>query len=107
MKRTVHYAAQGVGNRPSETFTPSKNHFANAKLSKEVTAQIEEMGLARVAGNVFECASSQEFWKVSDTGSLVRLTTGEVDHGDRIAPAPKESAQTADFLQGILSDLEF
>lgn len=107
MKRTVHYAAAGVGNRPSEAFTPSKNHFANAKFSKEVTAQIAEMGLVRVAGNVFECAPSQEFWKVSDKGSLVRLTSGEMDGGDHIAPAPKESAQTADFLQGILADLEF
>jgi hypothetical protein len=108
MRRTVHYAAAGVGTRPSEAFTPSKNHLASEKkLSKEASAQIAEMGLNRVAGNVFECPSTKDFWKVGDTGSLVRLTSGEVDDGDRIAPAPKESAQTADFLQGILADLEF
>jgi hypothetical protein len=108
MKRTIHYAAAGLGTRPSEAFTPSKNHYASdSKLSKEASAMVAEMGLQRVAGNVFECPSTQEFWKVGDKGSLVRLTSGEVDNGDRIAPAPKESAQTADFLQGILAELEF
>jgi len=103
-----HYAAAGVGTRPSEAFTPSKNHMASStKLTKEASAQIAEMGLVRLAGNVFECPSSKDFWKVSDKGSLVRLTSGEVDNGDKISPAPKESAQTADFLQGILADLEF
>jgi len=105
MKRTVHYAAAGVAQRPSEVLTPTKNHYAS--LSKDAAAKVAEMGLTRVAGNVFECPSTKDFWKVGETGSLVRLTSGEVDNGDRIAPAPKESAQTADFLQGILADLEF
>lgn len=107
-QRFHHYASAGVGTRPSEAFVPSKNHFASTvKLNKEATAMVAEMGLMRVAGNVFECPSSKEFWKVGDGGSLVRLTSGEVDNGDTISPAPKESSQTADFLQGILADLEF
>ena len=69
---------------------------------------VEEMGLVRVAGNAYECPATREYWRVNDkNGSLTRLTSGEVDDGDKIAPAPKESAQTEDFLQGILSGLEF
>jgi hypothetical protein len=108
MKRTVHYAAAGIGIHPSEALVPSSNHYASdTKLSKEAAAMVAEMGLQRVAGNVFECPSSKDFWKVGEGGSLVRLTKGEVDNGDKIAPAPKESSQTSDFLQGILADLEF
>ena|SRR5271156_1442106 len=106
-QKFIHYAAAAVGTRPSEAFTPSKNHIASEKLSKEASAQVAEMGLQRVAGNVYECPSTKDFWKVGDKGSLVRLTSGEVDNGEKIAPAPKESAQTEDFLQSILAELEF
>jgi hypothetical protein len=108
MKRTTHYAASGLGTRPSESVSPSNNHYASTvKLSKEASAMIAEMGLQRVAGNVFECPSSKDYWRISKDGGLLRLTNGEVDDGDKIAPAPKESADTSDFLQGILADLEF
>lgn len=109
MKRTRHYAAAGIGTRPTEASTPSKNHVASTpKLSKEASAQVAELGMVRVAGNVFECPSTKDFWKVGDGGALVRLTSGEeVDNGEKIAPAPKESSASADFLQSILADLEF
>jgi hypothetical protein len=106
MRRTVHYAGQGVATKRESLTLPSNNHFAGS-LSKEASTQIAEMGLTRLAGNVYECKSSQDFWKISDSGGLVRLTNGEVDNGEKIAPAPKESADTSDFLQSILADLEF
>jgi hypothetical protein len=104
MKRTIHYIAKGIGIPPSEAITPSNNHCASLKLDKKASAMVIEMGLQRVAGNVFSCPSSQEFWKVKD-GSLVRLTGGEVDNKENVAPAPKDDAE--DFLQSILADLEF
>ena len=64
------------------------------------------MGLVRLAGNMFECKSTKDFWKVSEKdGSLVRMTSGEVDNGEHIQSAPKEAG--ADFLQDILAGLEF
>lgn len=106
MRRTVHYKAAGVGIQSVESLAPSSNHFTG-KLSKEASAQVEEMGMVRVAGNIYEVPSTKDFWKVSENGGLVRLTGGEVDNGEKMAPAPKESSQVADFLQGILADLDF
>ncbi len=106
MRRTIHYSAAGVGTRPPEQLMPSGNHYT--KPSKEASVQIAEMGLIRRCANIYECPSTKDFWKVNDkNGSLVRLTSGEVDNGERIAPAPKESAQAADFLQSVLADLSF
>lgn len=102
MQRFHHYTGTGIGYRPDNS--PSMNHYAG-KLTKEAAAMVEEMGLQRVAGNVFECPSTKEFWKISDNGGIVRLTSGEVDNGEKISPAPKD--EPADFLSGILAELEF
>jgi hypothetical protein len=102
MPRFRHYAGHGVGTKRPEAAVPSTNHFA--KLSKEASAKIAEMGLVRVAGNVFELPSKNEFWRVSTDGNISRLTGGEVDLHESIQAAPKD--EPADFLQGILADLE-
>jgi hypothetical protein len=109
MARFHHYAGAGVGIRHSDEPKPSKNHFASVKLTKQAAAQIQEMGLVRVAGNVFasnafELQSTKDFWKVGEDGNITRLTGGEVDLHESIAGAPKD--EPADFLQGILADLE-
>lgn len=100
MGRFHHYAGQGVGTRHAEA--PSTNHAV--KISKTAQAQIAELGLVRVAGNVFELPASKDFWKIGDDGNIQRLNGGEVDLHESIKAAPKD--EPADFLQGILADLE-
>jgi len=62
------------------------------------------MGLSRVAGNTFVCESTKDFWRVSGN-RIVRLVGNEVDYGDKLVAAPE--ANPAEFLDGILGDLEF
>jgi hypothetical protein len=99
-----HYAGVGIGVKHTEPSTPSRNHFANVKLTKQAASKIAELGLVRVAGNVFELQSTKDFWKVGEDGNISRLTGGEVDLHESIQAAPKD--EPADFLQGILADLE-
>ena len=65
------------------------NHFiSSAPLPLAVKAKIASMGLERVAGNVYTCPSSQDFWTVKG-GKIKKLTGDEVDNGESIKSAPK------------------
>ena len=98
-------SAYGVGSREARDIeVPSLNHCKTASLSPVLAKEIESKGLHRVAGNVYECRSQKDFWTVRGN-KLVRLTVEEVDNGETLAAAPKDSP--ADFLQGILKDLTF
>jgi hypothetical protein len=107
MSRLFHYASHGVGVNPEQMEGVSKaNHFAsNTALTKETKQKIASLGLQRVAGNIYECPSTKDFWKVTSGGGIARLTSGEVDNHERIAAAP--SSAPADFLDEILGSLEF
>lgn len=62
------------------------------------------MGFIHIAGNLFECPSSKDLWKVKG-GKIFRLTGKEVDNKERVKPAdPKNPSK---FLRDILSELEF
>ena len=98
-----HYAAAGIGSHAPEAALPSANHFT--KPDKQASAAIDEMGLQRVAGNLYECPSTRDFWKISDKGGITRLTADEVDNGERIKAAPKEAGE--DFLRDVLAALDF
>ncbi len=97
-----HYAAVGVGSRPSGA-APSTNRFTQP--DKQASAVIAEFGLQRVAGNLYECPSTRDFWKISDRGGITRLTADEVDNGEHIEAAPKEAGE--DFLRDVLAALDF
>jgi len=101
-QRFHHYAAAGVGSHRHDA-PPSANHFT--KPDKQASAMIDELGLQRVAGNLYECPSTRDFWKVSDKGGITRLTSDEVDNGEHIEAAPKEAAE--DFLHDVLAGLDF
>jgi hypothetical protein len=107
MSRLFHYASHGVGVTPQQVEGVSKsNHFASTTvLTKETKQKIASMGLERVAGNIYECPSTKDFWKVTGNGGITRLTPGEVDNHERIAAAP--SSAPSDFLDEILGSLEF
>jgi len=94
--------SHGVGS--SITKDVFRNHYVEANVPSEVKAKIASMGLERVAGNMFICESSQDFWTVKN-GAIVRLVGGEVDNGEKLSAAPEESPMN--FLNAIMSDLEF
>ena len=104
MGRIKAASAHGLGStKDSGIF--SKNHYASSRpLSAEVKAKIASLSLQRVAGNVYECPSTADFWKVKGN-AIVRLTVDEVDNGESIPAAPKN--QPMAFLNSILDDLDF
>ena len=62
------------------------------------------MGFTHVAGNLFECQSSKDLWKVKG-GKILRLTGKEVDNKETVKPA--DFKNPSKFLRDILSELEF
>ena len=108
MGKIVIASAAGVGNHrsPEAKVNLRNHHVASAPLSPEVKRKIASMGLLRVAGNVYECPSSQDFWQVTGGGKIVRLSNDDVvDNGESIAAAPKDKPM--EFLSSVLDDLEF
>lgn len=101
MGKLRYVPAAGIGQSPRR----GNRHFASSQLSPEVQQKIASMGLLRVAGNVYECPSSQDFWQVTGGGKIVRLSGEEVDNGESIPAAPQDKPM--EFLSSILDDLEF
>ena len=60
--------------------------------------------MRRIAGNVYECPSTKDFWKVQGN-RIVKLVGDEVSAGESIPAAPDD--KPAAFLANILDDLEF
>jgi len=104
-KKIFPKAAHGVkGEKPNESIF-SKNHFASMMaIPRDVQFEINDLMLRRVAGNVYECPSTKDFWKVQGN-KIVKLVGNEVNQGESIPAAPDD--KPAAFLAGILDDLEF
>jgi hypothetical protein len=95
----------GLGGQKSTDSVFSKNHLASeSKLSPEVHQKIASLGLNRVAGNIYECPSSKDFWKVQGN-KVVRMVAEEVDNSEKLAAAPADNP--AMYLASILDDLSF
>ena len=95
----------GLGSSKTTDTVFPKNHFSSKeKLPPEVLQKVASMNLTRVAGNIWECPSTREFWKVNG-GKIIRLTVDEVDNGESMAAAPPDNP--ASFLTDILGDLTF
>jgi len=71
--------------------------------TEEGLKKAASMGFVRIAGNVFECPSSKDFWKV-DGSKVIRLTSSEVDNNESLKPANK--VNPSKFLKDILAELE-
>lgn len=97
--------AHGVkGEKPNESIF-SKNHFASMMvLPRDVQFEIDSLMMHRVAGNVYECPSTKDFWKVQGN-KIVKLVGNEVNQGESIQAAPSDTPSS--FLAHILDDLEF
>lgn len=97
----------------------SRRQFTRVKVASELEeAQIEvfaknasasmtidRFNMWRVAGNVYECPSTQDFWEVKE-GKLKRLTSNNVvDNGESLVAANKDNPELS--LKAILDDLDF
>lgn len=95
----------GLGGTNATERVFSKNHFSSTtKPSTEIRQKIASMGLTRVAGNIYECPSTKDFWKVQGN-KVVRMVIDEVDNGEHLPAAPSDNP--ASFLADILGDLSF
>lgn len=105
MRKLYPKTAHGLGSESSADAIFSKNHFASATpIPQEVQRYIDQFSMHRIAGNVYECPSTKEFWKVHKN-KIVRLVGNEVNNGESIPGAPDDKPQA--FLAGILDDLDF
>src|SRR5271168_4019487 len=96
--------AHGLTQEKGESLF-SKNHFASATaIPHEVQRYIDQFSMHRIAGNVYECPSTKDFWAVKGN-KIVRLVGNEVNNGESIPGAPDDKPQA--FLAGILDDLDF
>ena len=104
-KKIFPKAAYGVKDEKANESIFSKNHFASMMaIPRDVQFEIDDYMLRRVAGNVYECPSTKDFWKVQGN-KIVKLVGNEVNQGESIPAAPED--RPAAFLAGILDDLEF
>jgi hypothetical protein len=95
----------GLGSEKASKGVFSKNHYASATpIPRDVQERIDALMMRRVAGNVYECPSTKDFWKVKGN-QIVKLVGDEVSNGERIQAAPEDKPQA--FLEHILDDLEF
>jgi len=96
----------GLGaNKSADTNIFSMNHFiSSTPVAPAVRQKIASMGLERVAGNVYECPSTRDFWKVKGN-SIVKLVGDEVDNGEKITAAPKSDPRG--FMSSLMDDIEF
>lgn len=97
--------AHGLKNEQPNESIFSKNHFASMMaIPRDVQFEIDSLMMRRVAGNVYECPSTKDFWKVQGN-KIVKLVGNEVNQGESIPAAPDD--RPAAFIANILDDLEF
>lgn len=104
-KKIYPKTAHGLkGEKPNESIF-SKNHFASMMaIPRDVQFQIDDLMMRRVAGNVYECPSTKDFWKVQGN-KIVKLVGNEVNSGESIPAASSDHPNVS--LAGWLDDLEF
>lgn len=92
-------------NQPVYFLSGKPRKLASAKqVSDRGFLKAAGMGLIRIAGNVFECPSSKDLWKV-DGDKVMRISSVEVDYNESMKPADPDNPDR--FLKDILAELEF
>lgn len=105
MRKVYPKSAHGIAGADASEALFSRNHFASsAAIPRNVQERIDQEMMRRVAGNVYECPSTKDFWKVQGN-KIVKLVGSEVSNGESIPAAPED--KPAAFLAHILDDLEF
>ena len=77
---------------------------SSKQVSERGLKKAAQLGLIRVAGNMFECPSSHDLWRV-DGDKIMRVSSVEVDYNEKLKPADAEDPDK--FLKDILAELEF
>lgn len=107
MGKLRHVASVGVGiakEKVSGKF--NLNHFVSSvPLPPATQKKVASMGLERVAGNVYECPSTHDFWKVQGNKIVKLVGSDEVDNGESIVSAPRKNPQG--FMGSVMDDIEF
>jgi|SRR5208337_3408483 len=104
MRKTYPQAVYGLGSEKADPIF-SKNHYARSvAYPADIQDFIQQFDMHRVAGNVFECPSTKDFWAVKGN-KIIKLVGAEVDNGESILGAPEDKPQA--FLANILDDLGF
>ncbi len=104
MRKVYPKTAHGLGSEKTDPIF-SKNHYARSvAYPADIQAFLQQFDMHRIAGNVFECPSTKDFWKVNGN-KIIKLVGAEVDNGESIPGTPEDKPQA--FLANILDDLEF
>lgn len=98
MRADVHQQVHFLSGNESHGL-PSLKEASSKGVRKAAS-----MGLIRVAGNMFECPSSKDLWKVSGD-KVIRISGSEVDNNENLKPANEDDPKS--FLASILAELEF
>ena len=88
-------------------------HFLSAKPRKLASSKqasdkglrkAAAYGLIRIAGNLFECPSSKDLWRV-DGDKVKRVSSIEVDFNEKLKAA--DPTDPSEYLKDILAQLDF
>lgn len=74
-------------------------------MSKTAAAAIMDMGLTRVAGNVFVAPFGREFWRL-DGGRIIRMGGDEIEDKDAKLPAAP-SNDPESYLREVMAEIDF
>lgn len=79
--------------------------IATNEIHNKIASQAARLGLRRLAGNMYVCPSTKDFWKVKG-GKLFRLPkTSVVDNGEKVIAADAINPEAT--LNAIMNDLTF
>ena len=94
LNQSVHYLSTGKSQK-----------LASSKLASDKgLKKAATLGLIRIAGNMFECPSSHDLWRV-EGDKVMRISSVEVDYNEKLKPADPDDPNG--FLKDILAELEF
>lgn len=80
----------------------TNNHFKTSSLTDKLEREISRLNLHRVAGNVFVCPSTKNFWEIKN-GTILRISKEEVENNESVQAAPSDNPE--EFLDEVLSGL--
>ena len=99
MQANIHQKVSFIGGPRKERKIASASSASDRGLKKAAS-----LGLIRVAGNMFECPSTKDLWRVNGD-KVIRITSTEVDNGEKLQAA--DASDPKNFLASLLSDLDF
>jgi len=96
-----------LSSSSSEELAKEVHDLLSPEMNKNASVQsvIARFKLRHIAGNVYECPSTKDFWEVKNGRILKLVESSEVDNGEKMIPVDRMDPESN--LQKILDDLEF